>query len=98
MHAARTNPASRASGRITLTAGLGTHLARQIRDRAYRFQCAATFEHPQGKHADSRDLLQLLLLGARRGDVLSLHCTGTDARAAYTAFADILSEARPVRG
>lgn len=44
----------------------------------------------RGHRADARNLLELLLLGAGPGEVLTLLCVGDDASAAYEAIAAVL--------
>ena len=70
--------------------GLSSFLARQIRERAHRFQSTATIDNLHGKIADSRNLLELLLLGVREGDRVTLRCVGPDAHRAFEALADLL--------
>lgn len=70
--------------------GLSSLLARQIRERAHQFESSVTIDNLRGKIADSRDLLELLLLGVKEGDRVSLRCVGADAREAFETLADML--------
>lgn len=44
-----------------------------------------------GRQADARRILQVLQLGARKGDVLQIRAEGDDAEAALQAFGEIIA-------
>jgi phosphotransferase system HPr (HPr) family protein len=81
-------------GRVFLGRPLSSAVARQVRDLAYRFPCDVTIDTRHGGRADGRNLLALLMLGAREGDEVLLHCKGQDAGAAFEALRAILGRAR----
>lgn len=74
--------------------GLNSLLARQVRERSYRFECTVTIDNLRGKVADGRNLLELLLLGVKEGDRVGLRCVGPDARDAFEVLADMLEAER----
>lgn len=82
-----------ATGTVTLGVAPGIHarLARELAEVAGRFQSTATLHDQQGRGADVRSLLQVLLLEARHGDALMLRCAGTDADEAFAAIAAVLT-------
>jgi phosphotransferase system HPr (HPr) family protein len=66
--------------------GLSPLLARQIRDAVHGFACTVTIHNARGMAADARNLLQLLLLGAKAGERLTVRCVGPDAQGAHDAL------------
>ena len=74
--------------------GLSATVARSVVEVARGFAAATTLTaydgRGRGHRADARNLLELLLLGAGRGEVLTLLCVGDDASAAYEAIAAVL--------
>lgn len=78
--------------------GLSATVARSVVQAARGFRARATLtaydERGRGHRADGRNLLELLLLGAVRGEAVTLECVGDDAPAAYHAIAAVLGEER----
>lgn len=70
--------------------GLSSLLARKLGEHAHRFRSTATLDNRRGGIADARDLYELLLLGLRSGDRVTVRCVGPDARAAFEQVADLL--------
>ncbi|MCX4243802.1 HPr family phosphocarrier protein [Paraliomyxa miuraensis] len=66
--------------------GIDTRLARDIRHRVRTLECEATIETPQGKVADARSLLHLLLLGVAVGETVVVRCRGPEAVIAREAI------------
>jgi phosphotransferase system HPr (HPr) family protein len=80
--------------------GLSATVARSVVAAARGFRARATLTafdgHGRGQRADGRNLLELLLLGAVRGEAVTLECVGDDAPAAYQAIAAVLGEGRGI--
>lgn len=78
--------------------GLSATVARSVVEAARRFQASTTLTaydgRGRGHRADGRNLLELLLLGAVRGEAVTLECVGDDAPAAYQAIAAVLGQER----
>jgi phosphotransferase system HPr (HPr) family protein len=76
------------TGDVTIRSerGLNPLLARQVRDALQAYACSATIHNHKGVAADARNLLELLLLGAREGEQLTVRCVGSDAHAAHEAL------------
>lgn len=89
-------PACEHVGTVVLdeTHGLSTEPARRLQQRARRFSSDTTIVTSDGRSADAKDLLALLLLGVPPGARVTVHCRGPEARA---ALAEILA-AFPGRG
>jgi phosphotransferase system HPr (HPr) family protein len=88
------------SGQVSIRApyGLSATVARSLVEVARGFHASATLTaydgRGRGHRADGRSLLELLLLGAVRGEAVTLECVGEDAPAAYQAIAAVLGHAR----
>ena len=86
--------------KVRATHGLSATVARSVVEVARGFRAATTLTaydgRGRGHRADARNLLELLLLGAGRGEALTLQCVGDDAPAAYEAIAAVLG--RPQEG
>jgi phosphotransferase system HPr (HPr) family protein len=93
----KTNHSARgeAVGEVVVAVGLSSWPARQITEQARRFQCTATLANQRGEVADTRNLFDLLCLGAGAGESVTLRCVGVDARVAYDAIAEILAGRQP---
>jgi phosphotransferase system HPr (HPr) family protein len=78
--------------------GLSATVARSLVETARSFRASTTLTafdgRGRGHRADGRNLLELLLLGAVRGEAVTLECVGDDAPAAYQAIAAVLEEGR----
>jgi phosphotransferase system HPr (HPr) family protein len=76
--------------------GLSATLARAVVEVARGFVAASSLTVYDGRgrshRADARNLLELLLLGAGRGDAVRLQCVGPDARVAREAIAAVLGQ------
>lgn len=89
---------SESAGEVKVRApfGLSATVARSVVEVARGFRAAATLTaydgRGRGHRADARNLLELLLLGAGRGEAVTLQCIGDDARAAYEAIAAALGQ------
>jgi phosphotransferase system HPr (HPr) family protein len=75
--------------------GLSASVARRVVEVARGYHASATLVAHDGRgrghRANGRSVLELLLLGAGRGDVVTLRCSGTDAEAASAAIAEVLA-------
>jgi phosphotransferase system HPr (HPr) family protein len=82
------------TGVVKIRAQQGLHalLARRVAEAARGFQSSVLLDDGSGHRADARNLLELLLLGVRRGDAVTLRCVGTDADAAFVAIAAVLAQ------
>jgi phosphotransferase system HPr (HPr) family protein len=84
------------TGRVKVRAahGLSATVARSVVEAARRFGARAALTaydgRGRGHRADGRNLLELLLLGAGRGDCVTVECVGDDADAAFEAIAAVL--------
>lgn len=78
--------------------GLSATVARSVVAAARGFHASTTVTAydagGRGHRADGRNLLELLLLGAGRGEAVTLECVGDDALAAYEAIAAVLGQER----
>lgn len=81
--------------------GLSATVARSVVEVARGFEATTTLiaydGRGRGHRADARNLLELLLLGAGRGEAVLLQCVGDDASAAYEAIAAVLGQPSPAR-
>jgi phosphotransferase system HPr (HPr) family protein len=82
------------TGVVKVRAEQGLHalLARRVAEVARGFQSSVILDDGSGHRADARNLLELLLLGVRRGDAVTLRCVGADADAAFVALAAVLAQ------
>lgn len=80
--------------------GLSATVARAVvakaRDHRASITLTAFDGRGRGHRADGRNLLELLLLGAGRGDLVLVECVGTDAAAAFDAVAAVLEQPEEV--
>jgi phosphotransferase system HPr (HPr) family protein len=87
-----TAPGSAVTARfeVVFELGLHAHPSTVFGDYASRFDCtvAVTRADPDGS-ADGKSVLQLMMLAAEAGTVLTVHANGTDA----SAFVDGLEQA-----
>ena len=85
-------PALASTGHVKISAPHGLHadFARRVTEVARRFQSSVMLESGDGRRADARSLLQLLLLGAACGTCVGLRVVGDDAPTALAAVADVL--------
>jgi phosphotransferase system HPr (HPr) family protein len=85
--------AEEAIGNVMISAerGLDHLLARRIRELVTAYRCEATLRNRRGTAADTRSILQLLMLDAPSGETLVLHCYGPGAHAAYSTLLDVLA-------
>jgi phosphotransferase system HPr (HPr) family protein len=75
--------------------GITPYVARRLVACANRLTCQAQLRSASGRTADARQLLELLVLGVRAGDRVSLRCVGHDAQAGWRALASILDTPEP---
>lgn len=89
---------SEAAGEVKVRApfGLSATVARSVVEVARSFQAAIILTaydgRGRGHRADARNLLELLLLGAGRGEAVTLQCIGDDGPAAYEAIVAVLGQ------
>jgi phosphotransferase system HPr-like phosphotransfer protein len=88
MSSSKTTVPNVVTGDVTIRSerGLNPLLARHVRDALQAYGCTATIHNGKGVAADARNLLELLLLGARAGERLTVRCVGPDAHAAHEAL------------
>jgi phosphotransferase system HPr (HPr) family protein len=78
--------------KIGASSGLNALLARQVREVLQPFGSTATLRSADGLSADARNLLQILMLGARHGDRVTVRCVGPDAAAAHEVLVGTLQQ------
>lgn len=90
----RWSTSSESTGPLTVRVQCGLHArtARRLSETARSFQSAAFLHDGRGHRADVRNLLELLLLGVRHGEPVTLRCMGTDADDAFAALAAVLTQ------
>ena len=76
--------------------GLSTGPAQRLSRRASRFDCEIVIETIEGRKANAKDLLSLLLLGAPPGAHLRVRCRGPRAVTALEAMVESLVSAGEV--
>jgi len=85
---------SRGEVKVRAAHGLSATVARAVVSAARDARASVTLTaydgRGRGHRADGRNLLELLLLGAGRGDTITLECVGQDAPAAFEAVAAAL--------
>lgn len=92
---------SKSAGEVKVRApfGLSATVARSVVEVARGFRAAIILTaydgRGRGHRADARNLLELLLLGAGRGEAVTVQCVGDDAPAAYEAVVAVLGQPQP---
>jgi phosphotransferase system HPr (HPr) family protein len=75
---------------IGARSGLNPLMAKRIRDTVHAFGSTVTIRNGRGVSANARNLFELLLLGAREGERVTVCCVGPDAHAAHDALVGAL--------
>lgn len=87
---------SKGAVKVRAAFGLSATVARTVVRAARGHRASITLTaydgRGRGHRADGRNLLELLLLGAGRGDTVMLECIGADAPQAFAAIAAALGQ------
>ncbi len=86
---------------INKSAGLHVRPARELSDRANKFDCTISIREdssPEADAVDAKSIMQLLTLGAGKGTKLVISAEGEDAEKAVEEISELIEEAGSSNG